>query len=161
MIQPEKIASMYGLNTRILMMQTEGLTNADSFLQPPFRANCLNWVLGHILDSRQIVLELLGGEVFLTAEQRATYQRESEPLTAASAHTLSLADLLAQLERASEQIAIKLNALSLEEWSAPVGDGDSPKPLSELVFFQYFHDTYHTGQTELLRQLAGKNDKVI
>jgi hypothetical protein len=29
------------------------------------------------------------------------------------------------------------------------------------VFFQYFHETYHVGQTELLRQLAGKNDQVI
>jgi len=25
----------------------------------------------------------------------------------------------------------------------------------------YFHDTYHTGQTDLLRQVAGKHDKVI
>ncbi len=24
----------------------------------------------------------------------------------------------------------------------------------------YFHETYHLGQTELLRQLAGTNDKV-
>ena len=24
-----------------------------------------------------------------------------------------------------------------------------------------FHDTYHTGQTELLRQAAGKNDQII
>jgi hypothetical protein len=29
------------------------------------------------------------------------------------------------------------------------------------VFFLYFHETYHVGQTELLRQLAGKNDQVI
>lgn len=27
--------------------------------------------------------------------------------------------------------------------------------------FYYFHDTYHAGQTDLLRQLAGKNDALL
>ena len=34
-------------------------------------------------------------------------------------------------------------------------------PLSERIFFLYFHETYHVGQTELLRQLTGVDDKVI
>ena len=34
-------------------------------------------------------------------------------------------------------------------------------PLRNRIFFLYFHDTYHVGQTELLRQLAGVGDKVI
>jgi hypothetical protein len=29
------------------------------------------------------------------------------------------------------------------------------------LFFYYFHETYHVGQTELLRQLAGRDDKII
>lgn len=33
--------------------------------------------------------------------------------------------------------------------------------LGQRVFFLYFHGVYHVGQTELLRQLTGKNDKVI
>jgi hypothetical protein len=26
---------------------------------------------------------------------------------------------------------------------------------------EYLHDTYHTGQIEILRQASGKNDKII
>jgi uncharacterized damage-inducible protein DinB len=33
--------------------------------------------------------------------------------------------------------------------------------VGQRVFFLYFHESYHVGQTELLRQLAGKNDKII
>lgn len=33
--------------------------------------------------------------------------------------------------------------------------------VGERLFGFYFHDTYHTGQTDLLRQVAGTNDKVI
>jgi len=29
------------------------------------------------------------------------------------------------------------------------------------IFFLYFHETYHVGQTELFRQLAGKDEKLI
>ena len=34
-------------------------------------------------------------------------------------------------------------------------------PLADFLFFLYFHDSYHTGQAEPLRQLAGKDDKII
>ena len=57
----------------------------------------------------------------------------------------------------------------VEGVGAPVRDdhvgllfaGGEPNPRSEWLFFLYFHDCYHTGQTELLRQAAGMNDKVI
>jgi hypothetical protein len=29
------------------------------------------------------------------------------------------------------------------------------------ILFAYFHDTYHTGQTDILRQLSGKSDHII
>jgi uncharacterized damage-inducible protein DinB len=33
--------------------------------------------------------------------------------------------------------------------------------IAEWLLFFYFHDTYHSGQTEILRQAAGKDDKII
>lgn len=35
------------------------------------------------------------------------------------------------------------------------------RTLGERVLGLYFHETYHTGQTEILRQLAGVDDRVI
>ncbi len=32
---------------------------------------------------------------------------------------------------------------------------------AEMLHFLCWHETYHIGQTELLRQVIGKNDKVI
>lgn len=32
---------------------------------------------------------------------------------------------------------------------------------AQRLHFDYFHDTYHTGQTEILRQVAGTDDQVI
>ncbi|OYV88568.1 MAG: hypothetical protein B7Z63_00165 [Ignavibacteriae bacterium 37-53-5] len=39
--------------------------------------------------------------------------------------------------------------------------GERKVTVAERVFFLYFHETYHVGQTELFRQLTGKNDKII
>lgn len=56
MIGPQQLAQAYARNTAIIKMQIEGLTHEESLLQPPFRANCLNWVLGHINVSRALAL---------------------------------------------------------------------------------------------------------
>ena len=35
------------------------------------------------------------------------------------------------------------------------------RPVGQHVAGLHWHETYHTGQLELLRQLAGKNDAII
>lgn len=46
--------------------------------------------------------------------------------------------------------------------SAPIlGDGEGVLPLDTLLAAIHRHDTYHLGQTEYLRQLAGTDDQVI
>jgi uncharacterized damage-inducible protein DinB len=39
--------------------------------------------------------------------------------------------------------------------------GNTEMTIAEWLLFFLFHDTYHTGQTEILRQAAGMDDKVI
>ena len=56
----------YAGNTWLIKCHTEGLTHDDSLLQPPFRTNCLNWVLGHIISRRNSAMELLGQASYWT-----------------------------------------------------------------------------------------------
>jgi len=56
----ETLADYYGLTYRVIKRQLEGVTHEESLVQPPFRGNCLNWVLGHIVVSRATVLTTLG-----------------------------------------------------------------------------------------------------
>ena len=58
-------------------------------------------------------------------------------------------------------LAARLSASSDEDMLRPIQVGQQTRTVAERLFFLYFHETYHTGQTELLRQLTGKNDKVI
>jgi hypothetical protein len=59
MINSQDLSNAFARNASIIKMQAEGLTNEDSLRQLPFHGNCLNWVLGHIVVSRDSVLETL------------------------------------------------------------------------------------------------------
>ena len=155
MITPDIIIRYFKLNHQVLRMQTKGLSHEDSLLTPPFRSNCLNWVLGHIVTYRGQALTWLGGEPVWDEERSAAYDRESEPLLAQDA--LQLEQLLADLEVSQERLEAALTGLTAEDLERPVDD----RTLAQRLTFAYWHEAYHTGQTELLRQLTGVDDKVI
>ena len=162
MITPKILSDAFENNIEIIKMQTAGLTQADSLVQLPFRSNCFNWVLGHLLSNRRTVLKLLGDEQTLAEALIARYEYGSEPVTAEGEGVLPLEQLLSLLELAQAQIAKLLEAISDEEIARPlVVFGTRERTLGEWLFFFYFHDCYHTGQAEILRQAAGKNDKII
>ena len=58
----EMIMGLYETNHWVLTRQADGLTHEDSLLQLSFRGNCFNWVVGHVLVSRENVLKMLGIE---------------------------------------------------------------------------------------------------
>ncbi|MEP7291659.1 MAG: DinB family protein [Chloroflexota bacterium] len=149
-------------NYWILTRQTAGLTHADSLLQLPFRGNCLNWVIGHILSRRNEMLELVGAETVGTEVQRARYNTGSEPITRHE-DALSFEQILADLATAQERLIAGLELMTPDDLNAPVTtiQKDPPPTVEERLRGLLWHETYHVGQTEILRQLAGTNDKVI
>lgn len=161
MIDQEQLASAFGLNLNIIKRQTESMSHADSLLQPPFRGNCLNWVLGHIVVNRNRVLKLLGEGPVVREGDLTRYETDSEPVIADGPGVMTLDELLETLEHAQGLIAAGLQRATSEDLSQKVKIGEREMTVGQRLFGLYFHETYHTGQTELLRQLAGKDDKVV
>jgi hypothetical protein len=157
MTKGETLADYYGLTYRVIHWQLNGLTNEDSFLQLPFRGNCLNWVLGHVVFNREAVLTRLGESLPWTEAEAARYRPDSEPVTGAE-DALPLERLLSALEESQARITAGLKRVSDADLEKPAGDDET---VGEMIAFSHWHETYHIGQLELLRQVAGKNDKVI
>ncbi len=160
-ISAAQLAEAYGRNVGIIKQQTNGLTHDDSLLQPAQRGNCLNWVVGHIVASRDAVLRMLGQEPVLTKETQKRYGTKSEPVLADGSDIVPLETLLANLDESQTRLATTLESSTPEALRKEVPFFSSQRPLEDAVFFLYFHDTYHTGQTEQLRQLAGTDDAII
>lgn len=154
----ETLAEYYGLTHRVIGRQLEGVTHEESLVQPPFRGNCLNWVLGHIIVSRDEALTILGEDLPWDESVASRYQRNSDPITSAE-EALPLSQLQALLDESQSRILAGLARLSPERTEER--EGEDTDSIGERLTFANWHETYHVGQLELLRQLAGKNDKII
>ncbi|MCB0130546.1 MAG: DinB family protein [Caldilineaceae bacterium] len=146
------------LNLNVVQAQSADLTHADSLLQLPFRGNCLNWVLGHIIAYRSVMCTLLEVEPTWDAAAYTRYNRDSEPISRAN-DGVPLTQMLTDLATAQDLLLSRLAELSDADLEKiPQGD---KRNVGEQLAFLSWHETYHVGQTEYLRQLAGKDDKII
>lgn len=160
---PRSIRESIERSQWVLDRQTEGLSHADSLRQPAPRGNCLNWVLGHIALHREFMLATLGHEPVLSQEALARYVRGSQPITGDGDGVLPLDELLATLSSQQERLSSAIDTMPAESFTAPVQaktDDPDATVLDELTVLAW-HETYHLGQTEYLRQLSGVNDAVI
>jgi len=159
MINSKDLTNAFARNVGIIKMQTEGLTDEDC-MRPLPHGNCLNWVLGHIAATRDSIIETLG-EPPLMDVYGIRYKRGSDPVTQGNEGTMTLEELLTWLNRSQERIAAALSKMDETSLAREYTIGDQKTTVGQRAFFLYFHETYHVGQTELFRQLAGKDDKII
>lgn len=54
------LARLFGYDLMAINLNLEGLSHADSLIRPAPDGNSINWVLGHIVTSRNLIFELLG-----------------------------------------------------------------------------------------------------
>lgn len=158
MITLQDLSEAFERNISIVLQQTNGLTNEESFLHLPEGSNCLNWVLGHIANNRDIVLKVLGEDLEI-GEASARYKRESEPVVGPGEGVVSLEELQSWLKRLQKRTTEALSKADLTVLTQ-VNEG-SRKSRAQYLITLFFHETYHVGQAEIFRQLAGKNDKII
>ena len=154
----ENMMQMLKTNTNVIKRQLDGLTNADLLLQPDMRGNCANWVLGHLVDNRGSIIKHLTGEHYWSEDKQEMYMFGSEPISNGDAPHLSMQDLLADFDASGKVILDLLADITDEQLDAAKGDNST---INKSIHFLIWHESYHTGQFEYLRQLTGVNDKVI
>ena len=149
----------FGVTTWLIQAQAEGLTHSQMLLQPPFRGNCFNWVLGHIVTNRDKVLILLEKRPLFIDDEVALYARGSDPMTAVET-AVDSQRLLEAVQISQRKIEAGLAAATPEVLAA-IYDEEQNTTVLERIEGLHWHETYHTGQLELLRQLAGTNDRIV
>jgi len=161
MITLDQLGKEFKRNVLVVEMQTKGLSHADSLLQPETRGNCMNWVLGHMAVSRDTVLTWLGEEGLLAEAERERYGRYSEPILEDGEDVMQLERVLELFNEGQASIEAALAKHTLEDMDKMTGEEGKERRLGDRLIFYFFHDCYHTGQLEYLRQLAGTDDEVI
>jgi len=140
----------YEANTWLIHRHVDGVSDEASLLQPQFQANCLNWVLGHIVWRRNSALETLGLPSVWDESISACYCTGSEPVhTQEGARRFS--DLLADLDRSQQALSAALENTSEASLDAVFENEQGAKPVFEHLQGFHWHETYHLGQLDLLR----------
>jgi hypothetical protein len=159
MNQRDHLLSALQRNHWIIGQQTRGLTHAESLLQLPFRGNCFNWVLGHVLLHRDKMAAALGLPAELSSAEGDPYRADSEPLTD-GASAVPLARLLEAVDVTQSRLVAAFEGDPQLDLDA-IYDEERGRTVLDRIVFLVWHETYHLGQLEILRQLAGKDDAII
>lgn len=156
MYLPSDISNLYKINYVTLISNLKKISSDQSLMLPQPAGNCVNWILGHILVSRDIILTMLGQDPILSDIQSVPYKRGTIP------HKLDILlpfDALKDvLKQSQNNVTDSIEILTEEELTS--GDPDSEikwqqQPLSDKLVFLQFHEAYHIGQIGLSRRLIG------
>ena len=161
MLSPKDFIRLFTIENDLIKNQTAGLTQAETLIQPQPSGNCMNWVLGHILETQVTLLTAVGGVSPVDPGALAIYKRESEPITAGGPGVLPVERLLADIDAVHAALAARLAEMGPEDFAVEIQQGERRFTLAWRLLFLHFHYTYHVGQLELLRQLAGHGEKIV
>lgn len=149
------LATLFGLNIQVLKVDLQGITHAESLFQPKPAGNCINWILGHMMATRDGALKLLGETPIWGPAETALYSRGSKPITEPG-KALPLERLLADIDRSQDKLMNGLMRLSPKALAAP----DPQGTLADKLAMLHFHEAYHVGQLGLLRRLVGREGAI-
>ena len=109
--------------------------------------------------NRNNALQMLGEKPTLNTHQSQVYQRGSDPILIQES-AVPLSNLLKALRESQEILLVHLAEISDESLAILWDQGEEISIGERLIFLQW-HEAYHIGQLEILRQLAGKDDSII
>jgi hypothetical protein len=134
----------------------EGVTHEESLKQPAPAGNNLNWVVGHIVRTRNLALVLVGKESMFEMKEFDAY--EKTPLSS-SANAIRFEELVEKFDALEKPLFEGIKAMPAEAYAAPAPfspTGNPDETVGSLLSGIGFHEAYHAGQTGLLRRLIGK-----
>lgn len=146
----ESIQQDYETNTWLIRRLTADLLHEESVLQLPFPGNCVNWILGHILVSRHTTLRLLGARPLWEPEILARYDSGSAPIRGAT-DARRMEDLLRDVDETQCRIEAALQACQEVDLERMAETDRGVRPVWQHVEGLHWHETYHMGQFQILR----------
>ncbi|HAX48712.1 MAG TPA: DinB family protein [Ignavibacteria bacterium] len=131
----------------VLNRNLKDISHPESLVTPAQGGNSINWILGHIIVSRDDIRELIGLDK-LYGEDMKMYQRGAEAVS--TDKLMDFSKLLEMFNTGQNLLVDKLKETDLR--------GDNEK--YRMVTFLAFHEAYHAGQTGILRRIIGKEGAI-
>lgn len=139
-----ELTTIFNYNHYVINENFKDISQQDSLISSPSGGNCMNMVLGHIVVTRDALLEILGIERICNENLNKIYA-QGAPLVKQS-EAVDKDDLLRMFNESQEKTMKVLPETDLSS------DEEKVKNISGLAF----HEAYHAGQLGVLRRISGK-----
>ena len=149
------IATIFAINDGFALPALEGLTHNELWTAPTDRNNTMLWIAGHVVQTRAMILQLLG-DPFETGWGKM-FDRGAPAARGADADRYPSRD---DVEKAMREITPRLHAklASLDDTylagPARLQVPGTKTVADELAFFA-LHESYHVGQLSYIRKGLG------
>ena len=156
----DKLATGFAISQFAIEADLKGVGHEESLKQPSPGVNCLNWLAGHILIARGLILTQLGEKPFLDEAETKPYGRGSPPLKPGGP-CVALDRILEGIQKTGEVLSGKLESLEDSALEAPLDPTAFSLPveiptLGALLTVLLWHEGYHTGQLAVGLRLIGR-----
>lgn len=152
----------FGYVAYTCMVNLDGVTDEEALVGPNEAGNCTNWIVGHLLQARAGLLDMLGAEMPFARDKYKRYERGSGSMDGPE-DTIPLSEMTGDLAATAEPLEAALDGLT-EEFLAreapfkPTGKED--ETMGSLLAALAFHEAYHAGQLGLLRRIGGRDGAI-
>lgn len=146
----QDILEDYKFHNRLMHRLIDDVSHIESVTQLPFKHNCMNWILGHIVTNRSHVLETVGAAHAWQEEVRALYHQDTQPITPESP-SIKFEKLIDYLDESVTLLETALKGVS-EEWLEQNHSnyrGEKTRYVHVTSF--HWHECFHLGQLEILK----------
>ncbi|GAB4555963.1 MAG: hypothetical protein OHK0023_27750 [Anaerolineae bacterium] len=152
MITGESLVTAFTRNADYIHTHLNGITHAESLIQPPAKGNCILWIVGHIVCYRNYILKALGLPPAMAEDAMKRFARDSAPVLGEEDGLPRLEQLMDAYDKSQAMIIEALRGMTHEQGSTPYGETGTPR--AEAVMSYMRHESYHAGQLELLREIV-------
>lgn len=151
----QDLVQMYSFSRMALGMNLDGMTHADSLIVPQPGGNCANWLLGHMIASREQIYLAIGAPRMWSEAEVAVYDRGT-PGHSIRPDFRSWDELIRELDRSQTTLLSALGGLDQATLDRTTERGT----IGGRVAFLNFHEAYHIGQVGLVRRLIGQEGAI-
>jgi hypothetical protein len=152
------ITMLFEFTHGVFRRNVEGVTHEESLRAPQPGGNCMNWVGGHLVHTRDAILQMLGAAPIGSPAERERYARGSAPIRDAS-EAMAWDRIVRTFDSQQEALRAAFAGLTPERLAAPLPAERNPfqvDSVAEQLAVFSFHESYHVGQLGVLRRLCGK-----
>jgi uncharacterized damage-inducible protein DinB len=145
---------------RVIGRNIEGLSHADSLAPTAGGANTANWILGHVVNVQNHIMEIIGAPPVWDSEdlQRAHFDRQISDDAASIDWDTLVARFNSSRDACLSALASISDELLNEKMPAPNGQAST---RAGLLGFLVVHQCYHAGQLGMSRRAAGKKAVIL